>query len=407
MNNDRSEEALIGSLILDASQIDRVGDRLASTDFADKQLGKLFAVMQDLRDAGKPAGDLAVLLPVARSVFGDSTAGRLGELATVVPNAAHAAFYADQVKEDSQRRQLALIAEQVRDDCQRDTKPSEIIKAIDAALPSVGVGSTSAATLAHAAAVGLVEELKKPVKRRPVRCGIDSVDRIAGGLMPGELEVIAARPGNGKTSLAMQIAMKTAEFDRPVLFVSLEMKASELIGRVLCGSAGVSSRDLRQGAIDAGRLDGAVAELEDLPLTIFAPPTASMRQIRATAKMQKAQSGLELLIVDYIGLVKPRDRRLPRTEQVAEITGAMKRLAKELELPVIALCQLNRQADGATPSLSHLRESGAIEQDADVIVFLHRERKDEFELIIGKHRHGSTGRFPVTFDGASTRFSDR
>ena len=200
-----------------------------------------------------------------------------------------------------------------------------------------------------------MNELNTPTTRRPVFTGIERFDRVAGGLLPGELEIIAARPGNGKTSLAMQIGNRLARLDRPVLFVSLEMRAAELVGRLLCGSTGIDSRHLRRGQVDPAKFADEIADMAGTPLTIFDPPAATMQRIRAVAKMQKAATGLELLIVDYIGLVQPRDRKIPRHEQVAEITGGLKQLAKELDTPVIALCQLNREADGADPKLSHLR----------------------------------------------------
>lgn len=407
MNHQKSEEALIGSLMLDPSQIDRIGSDLSAADFADDQLGKLFAVMQDFHDAGKPAGDTVLLKPAARKIFGESSEQILAELFTKVPHPDHAHYYAEHIRDASRRRKFDNVGAEIRDRCSRGEDSKEIAKYVEAILPTIDNGSQTRPTTAYDAAVGLISELgETSSRRRPVRTGIDRVDRIAGGLMPGELEIIAARPGNGKTSLAMQVAMFTAEQDRPVLVVSLEMTASELVGRVLCGATGVASSQVRQRGVDPNQFNNALLELKELPLTIFDPPTATMRQIRAVAKMQSAAGGLELLVIDYIGLVQPRDRRLQRTEQVAEITAAMKQLAKEIDVPVIALCQLNRQADGATPILSHLRESGAIEQDADVVVFLHREDETNFKLIIAKHRHGDTGEIPVAFDGAKTRFSD-
>ena len=407
--HEQFEEAIIGCVLLDPTILDSVGGELSATDFADDQLGKLFAVMVDRHDAGLPANDTALLIPDARPIFGETAAGTLAELATKVPHAAHAIFYAKQISEASRRRQLSAIGTEIVTRCEDATETVEGVTGFASArLESIGADATSQATNIHDAGEALVAELLRPSTRRPVMTGIDSVDQVAGGLLPGELEIIAARPGNGKTSFAMQIAKRLADQSRPVLFVSLEMQATELVGRILCGIANVDSRHLRRGQVEPAKIANANAELEGLPLTVFDPPTATMQQIRAVAKMQAASAGLDALFVDYIGLVQPRDRRQPRTEQVSEITAGLKRLAKELAVPVFALCQLNRQADGAEPKLSHLRESGSVEQDADVVVFIHRvNQSNEFKLIIGKHRHGETGSLSVTFDAKATRFDDK
>ena len=171
----------------------------------------------------------------------------------------------------------------------------------------------------------------------------------------------------------------------------------------------VDSRDVRSGAVDEQgikKLAEMTITMDGRPLTIYDPPTATMPQIRAMAKMIKGMGGLELLCVDYIGLVTPRDRRSQRTEQVSEIVGSLKRLAKELEVPVLALNQLNRQADNAEPRLSHLALSGSVEQDADIVIFLHRENQNsnDFKMIVAKHRHGETGAMTMQFDPSSTSF---
>ena len=401
------ERSFIAAAMLDPTHIDAIGDRLSGDDFADRELGKFFEVLRDRHDAGLPVNDASLLASAGREVFGDKALTMIGELAIELPHAAHGKHYAERVIAGSRRRKLLALSEEIRDRCNAVDDPDEITRFVDAKLPAIGLRTASKPVTAFEAATQLIAELESPSERRPIRSGIDSLDNVAGGLMPGELEIIAARPGAGKTSFAMQIAKRVAQQNRPVMFVSLEMRSTELIGRILAGDSGVDGSQLRNGQADPARLMPAVADLDGMPLVISDPPTASMAQIRALAKMQAATRGLDLLVVDYIGLVKPRDRKIPRTEQVAEISGALKRLAKELEIPVIALCQLNRQADGAKPILSHLRESGAIEQDADVVLFLHREEQNGngFKIIIAKHRHGQTGELSAIFDAKRTTFS--
>lgn len=404
-----SECSLIGSVLLDPSELDRVSGQVSQRDFLDDQLGRLYSVLVDRHDAGLPINDPVLLLDSAKQIFGEPASATLGELFEREPTAAHARFYAEKVVEASKLRRLEQIALGIIDRCQDQSQTSQDIEGfVDCQLESIGCETAKATTNIHQAGLGLIAELETPSNRRPVFSGIESVDCIAGGLLAGELGIIAARPGNGKTSFAMQIAKRLAEQNRPVLFVSLEMKATELVARVLCGMTGTESQYLRRGQANTQKLAEANAELDGLPLTIFDPPTATIQRIRATAKIQRASLGLDLLVVDYIGLIEPRDRSVPRTEQVGEITAGFKRLAKELGIPVIALCQLNRGADGAEPMLSHLRESGNVEQDADVVLFLHRTApgSNRFRLIIGKHRHGQTGAIEVKFDEKRTRFSE-
>lgn len=394
------ESCLIGCYLLDPTKLNQA--RLTATDFFDQQLGKLFALLADRYDAGIPIDPVALREP-SKAIF-DNPAATLAELFSKVPSVHGAEYYAGLVREASKLRKLQSIADDINDGCTDTTQNSEtIIVAVEHRLNGLHSDVTNTAITAFDAGMNLIDELATPKKRRPVFTGIESVDQIVGGILPGELEIIAARPGNGKTSLAMQIALQTAKQSRPVLFCSLEMTALELIGRVLCGMAGIDNRNLRRGQVDPRELHAANEELEGMPLEIWDPPAATMQKIRGVARMQ---SELDLLIVDYIGLIQPRDRKLPRYEQVTEITAELKQLAKELCIPVIALCQLNRQADGKEPLLSHLRESGSIEQDADVVLFLHRikEQEDNFKLIVGKHRHGETGKIPIMFNPKATRF---
>jgi replicative DNA helicase len=195
------------------------------------------------------------------------------------------------------------------------------------------------------------------------------------------------------------------------------MRDAELVRRILCSRADTDSRDLRSGTLDKRQresLVGAMLSLDGLPLRVWSPASASLAEIRAVARHEKATAGLGLLVVDYVGVVRPDDRRLPRYEQVSQISSGLKALAKELETPIIALAQLNREADGNEPKLSHLRESGSIEQDADVVLLVHHpqttgvSRGDGIRtahVIVAKHRHGETGRVSLFWDPRATRFS--
>jgi replicative DNA helicase len=251
--------------------------------------------------------------------------------------------------------------------------------------------------------------------------GLAKLDEAMGAMLPGEMVVIAARPGQGKSALGVQIAMHAAERGRPGLIVSLEMRDTELVKRKLCEFAELDSRDVRSGRLSdehRQQLHDAAQQLTDLPLRLWSPPSATLADIRAVARRAKAKGGLQLLVVDYLGLVRPgsEDRRLPRFEQVQNISAGLKSLSKELNLPVISLCQLNREADQSAPRLSHLRESGAIEQDADLVIFLHHPESpahiageqpyaQTVNVIVAKHRHGQVGKVSLLWHPRETRFS--
>jgi replicative DNA helicase len=240
------------------------------------------------------------------------------------------------------------------------------------------------------------------------------------------LIILAARPSMGKTALAMNIAENVAlQNQQPALFVSLEMSGIELADRMLCSLARVSGHRLRNGTIssdDRNRLVEKANEISNSPFFVDDSPSRTVSEIAAAARRIIRRSGsLNLIVIDYLQLIEPDNSRDPRQEQVAKIARRLKGLARELQVPVLCLSQLNRQAEEGKdhrPRLSHLRESGAIEQDADVVMFVHREEyyhrgeeKAQFagqaEIIIAKQRNGPIGEVPLTWEGEFTRFLDR
>jgi replicative DNA helicase len=366
--------------------------------------------MVDRHDAGQPITPNA-LLPECRKIFDAAAAGTLAELITHCPDTGHIAYHVGRIAKASRRRRLATVLS----DCIADIDDaaigvSDIEGKIEGELTRIRERSSIGATVAYTAGMELVNELVDGDQGQPVHTGINKVDRLAGGIMPGETMVIAARPGGGKSTLGMQIAKHTADRHRPVLFVSLEMRRQELIGRTLCGLAEVDASKIRQGNASNDikkQLLQANAKLDGVPLFIADPPTATLQEIRALARLQQAKAGLSLLVIDYLRLIKPRDNRIDRRLQVAESTTGLKRLAKELQIPIVMLCQLNRAADREEPKLSNLAESAAVEQDADVVVFIQQDDENDFRLIYAKHRHGQTGSFRVNFDRRRFEFTER
>ncbi len=265
-------------------------------------------------------------------------------------------------------------------------------------------------------------ELKEPGQRQGYRIGLADFDDDTGGLRPSELCILAGRSGMGKTALARQAMVYGATKKRPVLFVSLETSVAQLVARLLCSHAKVDFRKLRSGTLtdaDFTLLEQSGDWLREASFQIDDRPDATIADIRHAARQMQKSGGLELVVVDYLQLVCTDEPKMPREQQVSRMTGQLKSLARQLEIPVLCLAQLNRQAEGtrgskdvARPQLSHLRESGAIEQDADVVLFVHREDYDDddpelqgkAELIVAKNRNGRTGTFPLTWHPETTTF---
>jgi replicative DNA helicase len=252
-------------------------------------------------------------------------------------------------------------------------------------------------------------------------------DALTGGLHDSELVILAARPSMGKTALALNIAENVAvKLRTPVMFVSLEMSSIELADRMLCSAARVNGQRLRNGTLsndDFKRLVKTAGEMSQAPLYVDDSPSRTVTEIAAAARRVRRKCGdkLGLIVVDYLQLIEPDNSKDPRQEQVARITRRLKGLAREMKVPILCLAQLNRQAEDSKdhrPRLSHLRESGAIEQDADVVMFVHREeyyhRGDEArqyagqaEIIVAKQRNGPIGDVEIVWRKEFTRFEDK
>lgn len=325
-------------------------------------------------------------------------------------------WYVREIRESWQKRQVCAIAGGVAGRVKVDTAESAVAW-IEAQLDRLLTGGGAIETRrAEVIADQVLSSLRESQVTKPgVMTGIYDLDNFLGPLMPGELVVVAARPGCGKTSLAMQIAQHVATRGQ-VLFVSLEMKDQELIRRSLSALSGVNSRSLRESKVSDAEFDQLLAarqSLTGMKLEIAAPPRATVQQICGSAKYRRAIEGLRLLVVDYIGLVQVsgEDRRIDRHLQVASITSALKALAKDLDLPVIALAQLNRDAQNREPTLANLRESGAIEQDADIVLLIHHPEDGSFnrqvDIHVAKHRHGDTGIVALQWEPATTSFAGK
>ncbi len=424
------ERLLLGSILLDPRVADTVMLVLRSSDFYDAAHGFLYEHIIEICQSTDPL-DLPILVErlkqqgLLEQVGG---AAYLAKLIESTPHAQNAAKYAATIRDYSVRRELidagARILNQAYD------SPHTTKELVDKAEQSIFaiLESRSSTTviefekMMHDALDRLDARMKGETSANATPTGYDDVDRLLGGLHNSELIILAARPSMGKTAFALNIAENVSVDSKlPVLFVSLEMSSEELGDRMLCSAARVNSHKLRNGTVtqeERKRLLGKAGEISVAPLFVDDSPARSVVEIAAEARRIKRQRGLGLVVIDYLQLIEPDNPRHPRQEQVAKIARRLKGMARELKIPVMCLSQLNRQTEASKdnrPRLSHLRESGAIEQDADVVMFVHREeyyhrgedRQDlagRAEIIVAKQRNGPVDDVAMVWEADFTRF---
>ncbi len=433
-----AEMAVLGCMLLDPRfAIDLATARLNFDNaFFTPAHQKIFNVLLKLRnDMRRDAIDL---ITVSNALAADGqleqAGGRayLSQLMNVVPSAANVEQYVEIVRENAVLRRLIRtgceVAERSFDPQERSVR--ELVDLFQSQVLEL-TQLHSGADMAHIGdkIMGAVEYLDKLHNKDEsvygIRTGYTDLDNLITGLKPGDLFVLAARPSIGKTAFAMNIATNIAmgRDPRPVGVFSLEMSTEQLILRLLCSKAGVNLRAIRDGALaNSGWNDIMEAAncFRNAQIYIDDTGTLDILALRAKARRLKQQHDVQALFIDYLQLLKPAsvNKNTTRENEVSQISGGLKSLAKELGIPIVVLAQLNRQAEqtGSKPKLGHLRESGAIEQDADVVALLHRERdtdagivgKDtegrEAELIVAKHRNGPTGVVKLVFRPAYTRF---
>jgi replicative DNA helicase len=413
------ERGIVAAMLADPSIIDEIVVELDADMFTSLDWRRAYHAVATMHSGGKRLSDLNALgamIHAAGTAMDLCTNLALRRLTNEgVP--ANRRWYVNEIRSAWKKRQIAAIATSAQVKAGGQEGPDQTIAWIEAQLDRLAIGGGAMESRrAELVADDVLRELQESAVSRPgVLTGLYALDAVTGPVMPGELVIIAARPGCGKTSLAMQIAQHVA-IRGQVLFVSLEMKDRELIRRSLSARSGVNSRVLRESKVTAADFDRLLAARHDLTglmLEIAAPPRATVQQICGAAKYRKAVEGLRMLVVDYIGLVQTaqEDRRMERHLQVAQITAALKGLAKELDVPVVALAQLNRDAQNREPTLANLRESGAIEQDADIVLLIHHPEEKHFDghvdLHVAKHRHGDTGIVALQWLPETTSFADR
>jgi len=428
-HNLEAERALLGSILLDNSALNLALEGVGKDDFFSEAHRIAFDKMIAISEKNRTIDLVTLCEELSKEGQIDKVGGAayLAALTDGVPIGTSVAVseYSRIVKEKSILRRLINASHNLISRCLEGTDdPDTLIdlaqsQVFEIAEQKVQSGFTNIRDIVRSSFGSIEELLERGRHVTGVGTGFEDLNSMTSGLQPGELVVVAARPSLGKTALALNIAAHAAIEDRKkVGFFSLEMSKESLVMRLLCSEAKTDSHRLRSGFSnrdDWKKLTQALGRLGDAPLFIEDTPALSIMQIRAKARRLKMEKGLDLMIVDYLQLVSGQGRFENRTQEVSYISRGLKSLAKELKVPVLALSQLSRapeQRPGQRPQLSDLRESGSIEQDADVVIFLFRERKAaeesdgegevdrrgvEMKLIIGKQRNGPTGDIPIVF----------
>ena len=464
-HNVEAEQALLGAVLINNDAFDRVSDFLKPDHFSEEIHRRIFEVAANLIRAGKIATPVTLKTWLGEHDLGGITVPQyLARLAAEATTIINAADYGRAIHDLAVRRSLISIGEEVVNvayDAPVDLPPRAQIEEAERRLYEIaetgrydGGFQAFSTALTHAIDVA-AKAYERDGKLSGISTGMHDLDRMLGGLQTSDLVIVAGRPGMGKTALATNIAFNIAkayQFEvRPdgahvatnggvVGFFSLEMSSEQLATRIIAEQSGVPSYKIRRGDItddDFHQLTEAARQIQTIPFYIDHTGGISIAQLTARARRLKRQRGLDLLVVDYLQLLsgsRAGNANSNRVQELTEITTGLKALAKELNVPIVALSQLSRQVesrDDKRPQLSDLRESGSIEQDADVVMFVFREEyylknkqpregTEEFttwmadserahgkaEVIIGKQRHGPTGTVELQFDAEVTRFSD-
>ena len=432
-----AEQSLIGGLLLDNYAFDRIGDVVSEADFYRDDHRRIYRHVTKLIEAGRPADVVTVSESIEASEDKDRTGGPayLGAIAQNTPSALNIRRYAELVRERAVQRRLAQVATEIAESALSPTgkEIGQLLDEAESRIFEIGESGTRGGQGFR----DIKQELARVFERLDqlyhsdnksgitgMPTGLIDLDQKTAGLQSGDLIIIAGRPSMGKTALALNFAEYVAlNMGMPVAIFSMEMSGAQLAQRLLGSMASVDQHNMRTGRLtddDWARLSEAIGRLNQAPLFIDDTGALNALELRARARRLKRQCGkLGLLMVDYLQLMSASTHgQENRATEISEISRSLKALAKELDVPVIALSQLSRaveQRNDRRPMMSDLRESGAIEQDADVILFIYRdevyfpdkeEAKGRAEVIIGKQRNGPIGRVELMFQGKHTRFEN-
>jgi replicative DNA helicase len=429
--NVEAEQSILGGILIENEALHKVMEILTVDDFYRDAHQMIFNAMLDLLERGEPA-DLITLMNELRKLNQlDSIGGAsyLASLTDSVPTAANIEYYAKIVKEKAILRKLIQTSTEIITKSYEDREDVEEL--LDEAEQSIFEISENRVKPSFYPIKKIVKDsfeiFQRLYEKKELVTGIPSgfkeLDRMTAGFQPSDLIIVAGRPSMGKTAFCVNLAQYAAiENKIPIAIFSLEMSKEQLVIRMFCSEAHVEGNRLRTGFLnesDWPKLTIAAGNLSEAPIFIDDSPALSVLELRAKARRLKGEHGLGMLIVDYLQLMRGRMKVESRQQEISEISRSLKALAKELNIPVIAVSQLSRKTEertGNRPQLSDLRESGAIEQDADLILFLYRDEvynrdpdnpnRGKAEIIIGKQRNGPIGKIDLAFWDKFTTFKD-
>ena len=431
-----AEQSLLGGLLLDNQAFDKIADLVSAEDFYRDDHRRIYRHVARLIEAAKPADVVTVSESIDASEDKERTGGSayLGALAQNTPSALNIRRYAELVRERSVQRRLAQVATEIAESALSPSgkQVGQLLDEAESRILEVGERGqrgTQGFEEIQPVLARVFERIDRLYHQdnksdvTGVPTGFLDLDEKTAGLQPGDLIIIAGRPSMGKTALALNMAEHVAvDNGLPVALFSMEMSATQLAMRMLGSIARVDQHKMRTGRLaddEWGRLSTAMERLHDAPIFIYEAAALNALELRARARRMRRQCGkLGLVVVDYLQLMAASKEGENRATELSEISRSLKALAKEIEVPVIALSQLNRALEARTdkrPMMSDLRESGAIEQDADLILFIYRdevyfpekpESKGRAEVNIGKQRNGPIGRVELAFLGQYTRFEN-
>ncbi|HTZ16816.1 MAG TPA: replicative DNA helicase [Dissulfurispiraceae bacterium] len=429
--NIEAEQAVLGAIIIDNEALPKSLEILAQDDFYRESHRRLYRAMLDLFDKNEPVDIVTVADYLKKSGDLDVVGGiaYLSTLADSVPTSANIRYHARIVREKALLRNLIRTATNITTRVYEDSSDADEI--VDNAERMIFEIAEQRTKTSFASMKDVIKDTFKMIEQlydkkeaiTGVPSGFKDLDELTSGFQPSDLVIVGGRPGMGKTAFALNVAQHTAmQMREPVAIFSLEMSKEQLVMRMLCSESMVDSARVRKGFIgkeDWPKLTSAAGRLADAPIFIDDSSAMTVLEIRAKARRLKMEhGGIGLVVVDYLQLMRSRGNFERREQEISEISRSLKALAKELRVPVIALSQLNRSVESRhekVPTLADLRESGAIEQDADVIIFLYRDEvynknspnnRGTADIHVAKQRNGPTGIVKLQFAASCTKFHD-
>ena len=429
-HNLEAEQATLGAVLLDWDAVGSVIVHLRSESFYSLQHQTIFKAILSLYNKGQ-RGDILTLTEELRQTGQLDAAGGVAYVASLpdhVPTSSNVEYYAQLVKDDFNRRELIKISSTAISEAHDDTKPSRTtLEDTQNKLFALAESDQSQRLLTMLELIpDTFSIIEKHLDNQDAYTGIPSgfaaLDTMTSGFQNSEMIIIGARPSMGKTALALSMIQHIAiQKNIPTGFFSLEMSYTQIGQRLISQVARISGSKIRSGMLttaDFQRLQNAAGLCYDAPLVVADTPNMKMLDLRAMARKMKQQYQVKIIFIDYIGLITSENfsSNTPRHEQVSEISRSLKSLARELNVPIVALCQVSRDSEGKEPTLANLRDSGSIEQDADVVMFIHRERKAtdddgngaiDAKILLAKQRNGPIGNVDLIFLPQYAKFENK